>query len=364
MTKLVFIIPSWNRPKQLEICVESIAGQVLPGDDVRVIVSEDASDHLDMPDVLLRLSSKYQCVEIRHKERSLDYSDAFLTMFRYAPNADWVWTFGDDDLLRPNAMRFVLDELLPGRMDSRDFLHIAEDTRSSGANAIIGSDSLLELCGAFGWIEMTGFITGNLCRGSQFAKIAETPNWKKYAKSAFVQSAAILEALRDRPAAFVDIPLIATQKNENSADTTQRWVAMNIPMRYMYAVDAIELMFEQGILTNKVPAKFFRYLNYHLWDRFLISIINDYANQHAMWPEWAWDRIEKFADYVAEEDVAAQIRSDVDSARGMIRLGLFLEQQAEGIRNVMAEIGTRRSESAYPYSFLGEDPKASALVPA
>jgi glycosyltransferase involved in cell wall biosynthesis len=205
--KLEFLVPTWNRPKQLEVCIESIASQVRPDDDVLVTVLDDASDDPDVAKTLDLMCEKYQCVDAISREVHGDYSDAFRAMYRHGADADWVWTFGDDDLLRPNAMRFVLDELLPGRMDSRDFLHIAEDTRSSGAKAIIGADSLLELCSAFGWIEMTGFITGNLCRGSQFAKIAETPNWKKYAKSAFVQSAAILEALRDRPAAFVDIPL-------------------------------------------------------------------------------------------------------------------------------------------------------------
>lgn len=353
MTTMSFVIPAWNRPKQLEVCVESIAGQVRADDQVKVIIQDDASDDPEVAVVCERMRDKYQCVELVKRKEHVDYADAFRDMFQQDALADWVWTFGDDDQLRPNALRFVLDDLLPGRMDSRDFLHIAEYTRASGANAILGADTLLELCSELGWIEMTGFITGNLCRGSLLYEAAQTPRWAKYAKSAFVQSAALLETLHDRPAAFIDIPLIATQQNESSDETTLRWVAADIPTRYMFAVDAIEMMLEEGILKNKVSPKFFRYLNYHLWDRFIISIINDYANQHAMWPEWAWDKIAKFADLVADEAVASKIREDVDAARGMIRLGLYLEQNATAIRDQMAAIGERRSASVYPYSFLG-----------
>lgn len=359
MTKLAFVIPAWNRPRQLEVCVESIASQVRPDDDVRIFIQDDCSDDPEMPGVLDRMGDKYQCVESYRTGAHGDYSDAFRAMFRAAPDAEWVWTFGDDDKLRPGALTFVLDELLPGRMESRDFLHVAEHTRSSGANAIIGADRLLDLCNELGWIEMTGFITGNLCRGSLLAQAAETPRWKKYATSAFVQSAALLEALHDRPCAFVDIPLVSTQNNEQSEDTTRRWVASNIPVRYMHAIDSIEVMFEDGILKNKLPAKFFRYLNYHLWDRFIVSMINDYANQHALWPEWAWDKTEKFAQFLADDAEAAQLRQDVDAARGMVRLGLYLEKNAEGIRNEVASIGERRSASVYPYGFIGELPPAA-----
>jgi hypothetical protein len=97
----------------------------------------------------------------------------------------------------------------------------------------------------------------------------------------------------------------------------------------MYAVDCIELMFEEGILKDKVPAKFFRYLNHHLWDRFLVSIINDYAGQHAMWPEWAWDKIAKSpTSYSTRRSPRRSARMSTSLRGGMIRLGLFLEHHA------------------------------------
>jgi glycosyltransferase involved in cell wall biosynthesis len=351
VTKLAFVIPSWNRPKQLEICVESIAGQVRPEDDVRVIVIDDASDHKDMPNVLLRLSAQYQCVEIRHKERSQDYSDAFRTMFRAAPDAEWVWTFGDDDKLRPKALSFVLSDLLP-RMAERRFLHITEATRTAGTNSVTGAERLIDLCCTFGWIEMTGFITGNITRGEDLAHAAETPRWRRYASSSFVQSAALLEMLRDAPCAFVDIPLIATQDNETSPDTAERWAQMGIGARYLNSVDALEAMFDDGVLVDKLPTKFFRYLNINLWDRFLVHFLNDCINQKAIWPSEAWDRVARFAKLLADDADSKKLLDDVEAARGMTTLWLYMNQNLDLLRGQIAELGERRSASVYPYSFI------------
>lgn len=360
MTRLAFVVPSWNRPTQLEICVESIASQVRPDDDVRVIVIDDASDHKDMPDVLLRLSAKYQCLEIRHKERSQDYSDAFRTMFRAAPDAEWVWTFGDDDRLRPKALEFIMTDLLP-RMGDRRFFHVAESTRTAGTNMVLHANRLLDLCGELGWIEMTGFITGNVTRGEDLAHAAETPRWRRYAASSFVQSAALLEMLRDAPCAFVDIPLIATQSNENSQDTAERWAAMSIGARYLNAVDCIETMFDDGVLTDKLPPKFFRYLNLHLWDRFMVLFLNDCINQKAVWPSEAWDRVARFAKLLADDAAAKKLLDDIEAARGMTTLWLYMNQNLDLLRGQIAEIGERRSASSYPYAFM-EPATAAAPV--
>lgn len=349
MTKLAFVIPAWNRPKHLEICVESIASQVRADDDVRVIVQDDCSSNLDVPVVCAKMAEKYQCVEIRRRREHGDYADAFRDMFRAAPDAEWVWTFGDDDKLLPNALKFMLSAVLP-RMVERDYFHVAEVKRTAGTNAIAYSSRLIDLCGEFGWVDLTGFITGNVCRGPLLARAAETPRWPLYAKSAFVHCAALLEELADRPCAFVDIPLISTQGNSDSEETAKRWTDANIPVRYMLMIDCIDRMFEDGILTKKLPAKFFRYLSYHLWDRFLVCFINDAVNAGALWPAEAWGRIERFTKYLADADVAAKLREDIDAARTLTTLHIAMAQNTTLIHNQISDIGTRLSAAVYPYS--------------
>jgi glycosyltransferase involved in cell wall biosynthesis len=364
VTKLAFVIPAWNRPKHLEICIESIASQVRSDHDVRVIVQDDCSSDTDVPVVCDRMAEKYQCVEIRRRREHGDYSDAFRDMFRAAPDAEWVWTFGDDDKLQPNALKFMLTDVLP-RMAERDYFHVAEATRAAGTNAIAYSSRLVDLCGEFGWVDLTGFITGNVCRGPLLASAAETPRWSLYAKSAFVHCAALLETLADRPCAYADIPLISTQGNSDSDETAKRWHESNIPVRYMLMIDCIDRMFDDGILTKKMPAKFFRYLTYHLWDRFLVCFINDAVNSQALWPAEAWGRVERFTKYLADPEVAAKLREDIDAARTLTTLHIAMVQNAASINNQIADIGNRLSAAVYPYSLMDSaEPEKKATAAA
>ncbi len=228
MPALTFVIPTYNRPEHLERCVTSIASQVMPEDEgrVKLIILDDCSDYWDH---VAALAAKYPFAEARQRTKHGDYSDAFRDMMLAAPSSEWVWTFGDDDLLQPNALSFMLERL--PHHSKQDFLHIAEAKRASGTNNIHSASSLFDLANTFGWIEMTGFITGNITRGHLLAKAAESKHWPKYAKCSFVQSCALLEALRDRPCAFLDIPLITSQEMEQTEETMQNWKEQNIAGR-------------------------------------------------------------------------------------------------------------------------------------
>lgn len=353
MTKLAFVIPTWNRPKPLERCVESIASQIEPGMDAKIIVLDDGSDDPGVDAVMDRMQVKYDAIEYRKRDEHGDYARSFRYAFQAAPEAEWVWTFGDDDQLRDNALAFMLNEILPG-MQEVQFFHIAEKGRESGANVKIVADTLYDLCCTFGWIDMTGFLTGNVTRGHWLAKAAETRYWNSYAKSAFVQSCAILEALKDQPAAFLDIPLVRTQdrSEEQKQAGVAQWIAGNTGERYVYVIDAIELMFENGILTKKLPAKFFRYINYHLWDRFIVDYTQCYAGSKALWPDDVWGRVSRFARFLADENLALQIMKDAEETRALATLSLYLQKNQELLHNQLVDLATKHSAAIYPYQFM------------
>jgi hypothetical protein len=95
-----------------------------PDDDVKVIVLDDGSPIPKVPGVCARMAEKYQCVEIqRREENGGDYAPAFQHLFQAAPDAEWVWTFGNDDVLQPKALRFLLDDLLPAHGKARFHPH-------------------------------------------------------------------------------------------------------------------------------------------------------------------------------------------------------------------------------------------------
>lgn len=358
MTKLAFVIPTWKRPDHLIRCVDSIAAQIGGREDIKIHIVQDGEEEA----VNLAIASCFEkwgrMIRLTEHQHS-DYAAAFRAMFRAEPEVEWVWTFGDDDVLRPQALAFMLGQL---EGQQADFLHVCELKRASGVNKIHVADTLLSLCVAFGWIEMTGFITGNITRGALLAKAADTVLWPSYAKTAFVQSCALLEALRDRPATFFDVPLIDSQEPEQTTATAETWRDQNIPGRYLFVSDAIELMMDQGMLPPKLPAKFFRYLSYHLWDRFVVSFTNDYLNHGMLWGEDAWARVAKFAALVEEPEQAEQLTRDINAARGLSMLGQYMLTNVEGLKVELAAINQRRGTAVYPYSFVERAKAAETSV--
>lgn len=347
MTKLAFVIPTWNRPDRVKRAVASIASQMSEGDGVVIHVVHDG-DLPEMTVALHEIRDRWPHIIVSNNEHS-DYSAAFRAMFTAETTADWVWTFGDDDILRDGALAFMLPRLAE---EKADFIHIAELQRSSGTNHIYRAENLLRLCGKFGWIEMTGFITCNITRGPLLAEAAGTPNWRHYAKTAFVQSCILLEKMRDRPAVFMDIPLVDTQDKEQNVATQDTWRQQNIPGRYLYVVDAIELMFDQGILTNKLPREFFRYLSYHLWDRHLTSFIGDYLHQNFLWRYESWGRLGKFPQFLEDEKYAAELAADIDAGRDLAMFSAYTAVNLQHMRDNLEALHKRRHEAVFPYSYV------------
>lgn len=358
MTTLAFVIPTWNRPEHLKRCVASIADQLKGGCYIHIV--QDGQEPATTEAIAhITDYGRVPTIKVSHNEHS-DYSAAFRAMFRAEPEADWVWTIGDDDLVRPGVVDFMLGYLDTAKAD---FIHVAETTRASGTNNLYHADTLYKLVNQFGLIEMTGFITGNVTRGSLLAAAAETKNWDRYAKTSFVQSLSILEALKDRPAMFMDMPLIETQDAAQTDATTEIWRAQDIPGRYLKVADAIEFMFNEGILTEKVRPEFFRYLSYHLWDRHLTSFISDFLNHGMMWSYDAWGKLMKLANFVADEQYAARLASDIEAARGMITLAYYLSENLHGLRTELHDMFVRRHQEIYPYSYMAK-PGESAPAPA
>lgn len=344
---LTFVIPTHNRPSHLEVCVRSIADQATAS--VQIVILDDVSAN-DTVQVIAKLCAEYPFVTSHRMAEHIDYSHVFRSMFQISPNSDWVWTFGDDDKLEPGALAFMLDHLtnLPPECD---FLHVAEKSRASGMNAIFNGAVMDVFC-ELGWIEMTGFITGNITRGRVLYEAGQSQHWRTYSKTAFVHSCALLERLRNSHMQFVDIPLIDVQDEKQTTETLERWKANNIPARYMYLSQAVEAMFEAGILTQKLPEKFFRYIGYHIWDRFITFFLADYLNQGVVWHEdWAM-HIKRFADFLLDDGAAARVRADTDGARAMVTLDAALKGNRDMLNQQLNALLDARNAMPYPQGFI------------
>ena len=349
---LTFVIPTHSRPHTLEACIRSIASQVTT-DDVRIRVIDDQSP-MESVEILERLSGEFPFLSYRRMEVHGDYSTAFREMFCEARDSEWVWTFGDDDHLLPGALEFIRRELIEKPSDLQ-FVHVAETRRASGGNAI-HRGTLLDLCNNFGWIEMTGFITGNITRGERLWRAAQTPRWNRYSKSAFVQSAALLEELAHDQCALFDFACMEPQRNDNgmSQDTMEKWREQNIDVRYQFAAECIEAMFEEGVLTQLLETKFFRYLSYDLMGRFLSHFAADYINQGIVYDDMTWARIEKLGLFLRDKDAARKLHEDCTAIRDITILHSGLKANLDAMLARLAVIAQSRNVFFYPYPYVGQ----------
>lgn len=345
---LTFAIPTWNRQREVEVCIRSIAEQVKAQiRHVTILVQDDCSTDGTRSSVEALQKEYPDLIEYRTTEKRSDYSAAFRSLFM-AADAEWVWTFGDDDMLLPGGLQFMLDKITD---TDCEFIHCVEKGRESGGGKM-ARGKLIDLCNAYGWLDMTGFITCNVVRGDRLREAAESPRWKLYAKSAFAQSCALLEVLKDRQCALMDVPLVATQNANQTQECIDRWAADKIGQRYTLVADCIEAMFEDGILTSKLKKAFFRYQNYHLWDRHITYYVHDYVSQGVMQSNENWSSQSKLAQFIDDEAFAQALVGEIEMVRGLITLHGYMSANLASIKDEIAAVSERRGVSVYPWSYI------------
>jgi glycosyltransferase involved in cell wall biosynthesis len=345
---LTFAIPTWNRQREVEVCIRSIAEQTKHQiRRITILVQDDASTDGTKESVEALQKEFPELIDYRRREVRTDYADAFRDLF-LAPDAEWVWTFGDDDMLLPGA----LDVMMKTITDTDcEFIHCAERGREAGSRKHYRG-KLLQLCNTFGWLDMTGFITCNVVRGDRLRDAARSPRWPKYAKSAFVQSCALLEVLKDAQCSLMDVPLVATQNETQTQECVDRWAADKIGERYMLVADCIEKMFDDGILTEKLRFAFFRYQNYHLWDRHITYFVDDYLTKGMLRPAEHWSTQSRLSQFVGNVDGEVDLGTQIEGVRAMLMLHAYLSSNLEGVRQEIQALSEKFGQSVYPWAYV------------
>jgi glycosyltransferase involved in cell wall biosynthesis len=352
-------IPTWNRKPILDITLESICSQVedLP---VEVIVSDHGSTDGTFQ-MIQEKRKKYPFIlpYVCRRQNPSDFSHNFKFTFGL-PESKWTWTFGDDDIMLPGALKKVLsilDERVP-------FIHVGEISRTNNSMEVI-EGQMIDLCNKIGLLDFTGFITGNVVRSDKLQAAVNSPNWDKYAVSAFPQSLSLLESLFYDNVAFIDYALIEAQDRDRHSplrmedDRGGRWAAENIGMRYCYVVPAIRTVLD--CVGHKEPLfpSFFRYLNTYLWDRFAIDTINNYTDMIMKHPNdvfvhhFIWDAFAEMADYLNEEN-KVKVKGEIYAGRDIIDLHIAAIQKMNEVGVKLDEYCQRRMTPQFPYNYIGK----------
>ena len=108
---LTLAIPTYNRAANLELLLRTLAPQLAAEPAVELLISDNASP--DSTEALVRslIAEGLRCRYLRNAH-NIGADPNFLQCYREA-RGKYVWIFGDDDLLLPGALSFLLRFLAP-----------------------------------------------------------------------------------------------------------------------------------------------------------------------------------------------------------------------------------------------------------
>jgi glycosyltransferase involved in cell wall biosynthesis len=335
--RLVFAIPTWNRANELYECVTSIAEQKPDA----IYISDNCSDD-QTPELCKILTGKYPFITCIRLAKHVFAEENFRAVVGLA-EGDYIWTFGDDDILLPGALDFAR-RLLEHDLD---FYHVAEETRSGAVGAKRGT--LFDLCCTYGFLDVTGFMTGNIVRAEKLKTACATKNWEIYANSAFSHSLAMLEVLAHCDATIVDIPMIRAA--QETPEMVERWKLEQTTARYIYISDGLMVLRDQGIIPDKLPEIFFRYLSGSLIKRMMNDYLARTFNPETPVTEREWKCFEEIIRFIDEPrgSILMEWFKRVEAA--CIRELPIILDALQCVKNVKIEANTIQLPE-YPYTYL------------
>lgn len=212
---LSIAIPAYGRPGSLLHALQSFIAQIQGRfeDEVEIVVSDDCSPDNTLQPVA-ELAARHRFMRYRRYEKNIGL-EANLLACQQGCRGEFLWIFGDDDYLEANdALERILAHLRLGRFDA---LVLNRTRRSTDLSQLISPNwmqldpaletpfaGLREFCLRFGFISVLGFISVNILRRRQLARVDAA----KYLGTMYPQLGAMLEAFAERPVLLIGAPLV------------------------------------------------------------------------------------------------------------------------------------------------------------
>ncbi|CAK0761356.1 abequosyltransferase [Azospirillaceae bacterium] len=314
---LSFIIPTYNRAAYIERCLLSIAQQIqqfsLP---MSIIISDNASTD-NTPQIIGELQKQFPFIRYHRRSQNGGYAANFHTLCQIV-DGEYAWLFGDDDILLDGGLAMVLSVL---KNEKPDFCHASVEHRLSGHGYVLRGP-VISLCNEIGWLDFSGLMTSCVFKADSLRAAAVAPSWPLFAQNAFPHSCVLLEQCAYNHAVMIDRPIVATCEIEQTPECLKRWAAENVGWKYFLTADALLHMIKENKVPGRLPAKFFRYHNYFLWNRFISNLLHEsYVGDRIINPV-AWDKILTIVGMLSDRALAVDIRNHVEEARTLMD-GLF-----------------------------------------
>lgn len=349
MKKLCFAIPTWNRAKKLEICVREIAKQIIElgkQNEIGIFISDNCSDDAT-PKVLAMLKKEYPFLDYCRLNRHVEARYNFESVFQKA-DCEFLWTFGDDDILLKDGLRMVWHVL---NTKQASVIHAGNGWLKPHSYKTY-ERTVFEFANKMGFNQFIGWMTSVILKKELILKMMKLPQWDKYTEASFTHVLGILHIATYDPAVVIDFP-ICQPMNQQTAEDIKRWEAENIGWRYFITVEGLQILFQLGILKEKLKPMFFKYLTYYLWDKFITNMIAQELIGKPF-PSKGWDLILAMADMIDDMDMAKRIRSNTISAYQLCATRNTLINQITTINTILNGIINETNRQIFEMGWAGD----------
>lgn len=135
MIKLSIIVPIYNVEQYVEECIRSLYDQDIPQEEYEVICIDDCSPD-NSAAIVERLQKEYSTLHLIRHERNKKLGGARNTGLRNA-KGKYIWFVDSDDMLKPNCLKQLVDEMDAGH---DDYIHF--NNLMLSADGTIGEEQL------------------------------------------------------------------------------------------------------------------------------------------------------------------------------------------------------------------------------
>jgi abequosyltransferase len=265
-TLLTIAIPTYNRSRLLDTCLNSILLQVNThiGSSIEIIVADNNSLDNTADIVEKYINTGYKITYIKQPE-NIGAERNFVTCFLKA-SGKYVWMFSDDDLLLPGYLKFIFDLLNSndfGSLYLNGLWYKSEYENRTEAPAKINleifDDPLLFVEKVNYWLT---FITGNIINKSLFT---EQTDISSFYESNLVQLSWILPSVfKGKQNAIISDKVIACKEGNSGGYNLLKVFGQNFN-------EVMDMLITRKLINKRTK----RIINQKLLDSFFPMFINN-----------------------------------------------------------------------------------------
>jgi glycosyltransferase involved in cell wall biosynthesis len=254
---LTIAIPTYNRWGCLKQLLEILAPQLAGESRVELIVSDNASPD-DTPDVVASFREKGLALIYNRNEKNLGADANIVHCFEMA-RGEYVWIFGDDDLIAPGTINRVLHALSSQRYDIvciRAYFYLGNYVQHKNYTPVPDLDLTTAEEFARHVHVMLTFISGIIVNKEYISSMSHPP-FKSLLKTNLIQLGPYYTALNHlRRGLLIRDPLIAATGNSHVGYALYRTFG---PTLTQITSEWVEMKSVQRAIINGTIQTFFPY---------------------------------------------------------------------------------------------------------